>query len=110
VIRRCQLQENIDNDRLADTTSRRLLSQIAPRSGLALEHHIHIGGGIVDQDYRGNLGVILYNHSDIPFIVSRGDRIAKFICQKIYYPLLEEVKILDITERGERGFGSTGKN
>ena len=66
--------------------------------------------GIIDQDYHGNLNVILYNHSDIPFTVSRGDRIAQLICEKIYYPTLEEVKLLDITERGERGFGSTGKN
>ena len=42
----------------------------------------------------------------MPFTVSRGDRIAQLICEKIYYPILEEVKILDITERGERGFGS----
>ena len=46
--------------------------RIAPRSGLALQHHIDIGGGIVDKDYRGNIGVILYNHSDLPFIVSSG--------------------------------------
>ena len=75
---------------------------IAPRSGLALHHRIDIGGGIVDEDYRGNLGVILYNHSEIPFKVSRGDRIAQFICQKICYPILEEV--LDLTKRGEGGF------
>ena len=82
--------------------------RIAPRSGLALKHHIDIGGGIVDEDYRGNLGVILYNHSDVPFTVSRGDRIAQLICQQICYPKLEEVKVLSITERGDRGFGSTG--
>jgi len=83
--------------------------QIVPRSGLALQHHIDVGGGIVDEDYRGNLGVILCNHSDIPFPVSRGDRIARLICQQICYPVLE-VKILDISERGEEGFGSTGND
>jgi dUTP pyrophosphatase len=41
---------------------------------------IVVRGGIVDEDYRGNLGVILYNHSDIPFIVARGDRIAQLLC------------------------------
>ena len=56
--------------------------RIAPRSGLALEHHIDIGGGVIDQDYRGNLGVILFNHSDVPYAVSRGDRIAQLICEK----------------------------
>ena len=83
--------------------------RIVPRSGLALEHHTDIGGGITDQNYRSNLGVILYNHWDKPFVVSRGDRIAYIICEKNYYPILEEVKILDITKRGEGGFGSTGK-
>ena len=76
----------------------------------AKSSHIYIGGGVIDQDYRGNINFILYNHSDIPFTVSRGDRIAQLICEKIYYPTLEEVKILDITESGERGFGSRGKN
>ena len=62
----------------------------------------------MDEDYRGNLGVILYNHAEIPFTVSRYDRIAQFICQKIY-PVLE-LEILDLTERGEGGFGSTDIN
>jgi uncharacterized membrane protein len=47
----------------------------------------------VDEDYRGNLGVVLFNHSDKPFIVSRGDRIAQLICQQIYYPELQEVEV-----------------
>ena len=84
--------------------------RIAPRSGMALEHHIDVGGGVIDQDYPGNLCVILFNHSDVPYAVSRGDRIAQLICEKIYYPTLTEVQLLDITERGERGFRSTGKN
>jgi len=66
--------------------------------------------GLLDQGYCGNLGVILYNHADITFAACRGDRIAQINCEKIYYPILEEVNILDVTERGERGFGSTGKN
>lgn len=69
--------------------------RIAPRSGLALHHYLDIGGGVIDQDYRGNVGVIIYNHSDMSFSVSRGDRIAQLICEKIYYPTLKEVKILD---------------
>lgn len=56
--------------------------RIAPRSGLALKHHIDICGGVIDQDYRGNVGVIIYNHSNTPFTVSRGDRIAQLICEK----------------------------
>jgi dUTP pyrophosphatase len=83
---------------------------VAPRSGPALHHHIDIGGGILDEDYRGDLDVILYNHSEIPFTVSRGDRIAQFICQKICNPILEEVVVLDLTKQGEEGFGSSGIN
>jgi dUTPase len=49
--------------------------------------------GVVDEDYRGNVGVVLFNHSDKPFSVSRGDRIAQLICQQIYYPELQEVKV-----------------
>jgi len=45
--------------------------RIAPRSGLALAHHTDIGGGVIDQDYRGNIALIVYNHTDKPFVVSR---------------------------------------
>jgi len=57
--------------------------RITPRSGLALNHRIDllVGGGILDQACRGNVGEILYNHSDIPFIVSGGDCNAQLICQ-----------------------------
>jgi len=84
--------------------------RIAPRSGMALEHHIEVGGGVIDEDCRGNLCVILFSHSDVPYAVSQGDRIAQLICENIYYPTLTEVQILDITERGEGGFDSTGRN
>ena len=47
--------------------------RIAPRSGLALNHHVHVGGGVIDRDYRGNVGVLIYNHSDTPFIITQGD-------------------------------------
>lgn len=60
--------------------------------------------------YRGNVGVVLFNHSNEPFKVSPGDRIAQLICEKIIYPELQEVNSLDNTDRGDGGFGSTGKN
>lgn len=60
--------------------------------------------------YRGNVGVVLFNHSNEPFKVSPGDRIAQLICEKIIYPELQEVNSLDDTDRGDGGFGSTGKN
>jgi dUTP pyrophosphatase len=83
--------------------------RVAPRSGLAAKHHIDVGAGVIDEDYRGNVGVVLFNHGKEPFKVQRGDRIAQLICEKILYPELEEVsEALDTTERGTAGFGSTG--
>jgi len=84
--------------------------RVAPRSGLAAKHHIDIGAGVIDIDYRGNVGVVMFNHSQQAFEVKKGDRIAQLICEQILYPELEEAKSLDETERGEGGFGSTGKN
>lgn len=66
--------------------------------------------GVVDEDYRGNLGVVMFNHSDIDFPVTKGDRIAQLICERIFYPIIEESKSLTDTERGVGGFGSTGIN
>merc|ERR1711951_13681 len=82
--------------------------RIAPRSGLAAKHFIDIGAGVVDQDYTGNVGVVMFNHNDVPFVIKKGDRVAQLVCEKISYPELEEVQSLENTERGEGGFGSTG--
>ncbi|XP_008479744.2 deoxyuridine 5'-triphosphate nucleotidohydrolase isoform X3 [Diaphorina citri] len=82
--------------------------RIAPRSGLAWKNHIDVGAGVIDEDYRGNVGVVLFNHSDQDFKVNKGDRIAQLICQRIEYPVLQEVTNLNNTERGAGGFGSTG--
>ena len=49
--------------------------------------------GVVDEDYRGNVGVVLFNHSDAAFEVKQGDRIAQFICERILIPEVEEVKV-----------------
>merc|ERR1712098_387853 len=84
--------------------------RIAPRSGLAWKNHIDIGAGVVDEDYRGNLGVVMFNHADSVFEVKKGDRIAQLVCEKISYPELEVLDSLDETVRGEGGFGSTGTN
>lgn len=82
--------------------------RIAPRSGLAWKNHIDVGAGVIDEDYRGNIGVVLFNHSNEDFKVIKGDRIAQLICQRIEYPVLQEVTNLDNTSRGAGGFGSTG--
>ena len=63
---------------------------------------------MIDADYRGPVGVILFNHSDTDFEVKPGDRIAQLIIEKIITPEVLEVDDLDSTVRGEGGFGSTG--
>jgi dUTP pyrophosphatase len=73
-----------------------------------VKHFIDVGAGVVDYDYRGNVGVVLFNHSDADFSVSRGDRIAQLILERIAMADIEEVEELPSTERGEGGFGSTG--
>jgi dUTP pyrophosphatase len=69
-----------------------------------------VGGGVIDEDYRGNIGVILFNHSKTPFYIYRGVRVAKLICERILYPTVREAQELENTERGTAGFGSTGRN
>lgn len=72
------------------------------------KHSIDVGAGVIDADYRGPVGVILFNHSDVDFEVKIGDRIAQLIIEKIIVPDVEEVDNLDSTVRGSGGFGSTG--
>ncbi|KAG6408760.1 hypothetical protein SASPL_131781 [Salvia splendens] len=83
-------------------------ARIAPRSGLAWKHSIDVGAGVVDADYRGPVGVILFNHSEVDFEVKVGDRIAQLIIEQIVTPEVAEVDDLDATARGSGGFGSTG--
>ena len=85
-----------------------LYARIAPRSGLALKKFIDVGAGVVDSDYRGDVGVVLFNHGDQEFQVKMGDRIAQLILEKIDTPPVEEVQGHDSTVRGTGGFGSTG--
>jgi len=83
-------------------------ARVAPRSGLAWKHFIDVGAGVVDYDYRGNVGVVLFNHSEQDFEVKKGDRIAQLILERICMAPLREVDELPSTERGAGGFGSTG--
>ncbi|EGF76528.1 hypothetical protein BATDEDRAFT_14775 [Batrachochytrium dendrobatidis JAM81] len=82
--------------------------RVAPRSGLAVKNFIDVGAGVVDRDYRGPLGIVLFNFSDVDFQVKRGDRIAQLIVERIAMPEVTEVEDLDATDRGQGGFGSTG--
>lgn len=84
--------------------------RIAPRSGLAAKNGISIGAGVVDVDYTGEIRVIMFNHSDTDFEVHEGDRIAQLVFEIIFIPVMMEcVDELPDTDRGEKGFGSTGK-
>ena len=79
------------------------------RSGLAVKHSIDCGAGVVDAKYRGEIKVLLFNHSDKNFTIEPGDRIAQLLVQKVENINFLPVESLDETERNEGGFGSTGK-
>jgi dUTP pyrophosphatase len=86
-------------------------AQIRPRSGLALKHGITMlnSPGTIDADYRGEIGVIVINHGDEPFMLRSGERIAQMVVAPVTRVLLEEVEQLDDTYRGAGGFGHTGR-
>jgi dUTP pyrophosphatase len=87
-----------------------LEAQVRPRSGLAYKKGITTlnAPGTIDADYRGEVGVILINHSKEPFVIERGDRIAQLVFQWVPRVQLTQVDSLDDTERGSGGFGHTG--
>lgn len=83
--------------------------KLASRSSVAWKHNVHVAAGVIDSDYLGNLGVVLYNLSYKPFKIKKGDRIAQIIFERIdNKPEFVEVNELDKTERNEGGYGSTG--
>ena len=83
--------------------------RIAPRSGLAYKNGIDVLAGVIDCDYRGDIGVILYNTDDsADFSVKKGDRIAQIIFESCYVVNFNEIKDLGNTLRENNGFGSTG--
>lgn len=83
-------------------------AQVKSRSGLATKG-IHVGAGVIDADYRGVVKVLLMNHGSEPFSVENGAKIAQMLILPVLHPVLEEVKCLSSTARGESGFGSTGQ-
>ncbi|UOX38766.1 dUTPase [Finch poxvirus] len=85
--------------------------RIAPRSGLAYNYFIDVGAGVIDSDYRGNVGILIFNFGKEEFNICKGDRVAQIIFEKIAQPEIREalsIDAIDITERGSCGFGSTG--
>jgi dUTP pyrophosphatase len=84
--------------------------QVRPRSGLALRHGITLPNtpGTIDEDYRGEIGVILLNAGTETFTIERGARIAQAVLAPVSRAVWQEVESLDVTARNEGGFGSTG--
>ncbi len=84
-------------------------AQIRPRSGLALHHGITLlnSPGTIDADYRGEIALIVINHSDVPFVIQRGMRLAQMVIQKVFQAKWHEVSQLNDTSRGAGGFGHT---
>jgi dUTP pyrophosphatase len=85
-------------------------AQVRPRSGLAAKHGVTIlnAPGTIDADYRGEIGVILVNLGEVPFAITRGMRIAQMVVAPVARAAWAEVDVLDETQRGAGGFGSTG--
>lgn len=86
-------------------------AQVRPRSGLAVKHGITClnSPGTIDADYRGELKAVLINLSNEPQTIHPGDRIAQMVIQKVEKVILTEVNEINVTARGEGGFGHTGK-
>jgi dUTP pyrophosphatase len=86
--------------------------QVRPRSGLAIKYGVTVlnAPGTIDSDFRGKLQVILINHGPNTFSINPGDRIAQLVLARVVRARYEEAIDLSITERGEGGYGSTGRN
>jgi dUTP pyrophosphatase len=87
-------------------------AQIRPRSGLAVKHGIGLinSPGTIDADYRGEIKVAVINLGPEDYTIRRGDRVAQMVIQRVYQAQFRIVEELDGTDRGDGGFGSTGKN
>jgi dUTP pyrophosphatase len=86
-------------------------AQVRPRSGLAAKHGVTVlnSPGTIDADYRGEIDVLLINHGDAPFPIQRGERIAQMVIAPVVQAQLVPAEQLSATERGNGGFGSTGR-
>ena len=88
----------------------RLLGRVAPRSSLAIKNFMHVGARVIDSDYRGELGVMLFNFGDKDFVVNMGDRIVQLIFEKIKTHKIKETNELEGTGRGTGSYGNTSVN
>lgn len=76
--------------------------RIAPRPGLAAWHGVTVDAGVIDPDFRGNVGIVLVNRSRLPYAIHEGERIAQVICEKFEAPVVEEVAALERAPRNPR--------
>jgi dUTP pyrophosphatase len=93
---------------IATEFDQNLVALLRDRSGLA-KKGLHVLGGVIDSSYRGEWGVILVNLSDYPYIIVEGERIAQAVFVKREQPVIEPVTYLSESDRGEKGFGSSGR-
>lgn len=86
-------------------------AQVRSRSGLAFQHGVVVlnAPGTIDSDFRGEIRVLLINHGKKPYVIERGERIAQLVIARFESIVWQETPSLSVTERGENGFGSTGK-
>jgi dUTP pyrophosphatase len=78
-----------------------------PRSGLAVKHGLDTGAGVIDSQYRGEICILVFNHSDVDYQVNPGDRMAQLLIQKVERVRFIQAPELEDTTRGENGFGSS---
>ena len=82
--------------------------RVAPRSGMTVKNGIHVGAGVIDPDYTGEVGVVLFNLDDKPVVIEKNMKIAQLIIERCITPDIVVVDELNITDRGDKGWGSTG--
>ena len=85
------------------------VSLIWDKSGLSAIHGLKVFAGVVDAGYRGEYIVVLFNSSSTDYVIEKGQKVAQFLVQKVEHPTIEMVDELSDSERGEGGFGSSGK-
>ena len=103
-LKRCLIKTNI-----SIAIPKGYYGRIAPRSGLAYKNGIDVMAGVINSDYRGDVGVILYNTGIEVFSFNRGDRIAQLVIEKCHKADWVQVDDLSDTDRGDGGYGHTGK-
>jgi len=104
------LKRNLIKTNISIAIPKGYYGRIAPRSGLANKNGIDVMAGVIDSDYRGDVGVILYNTGVEAFSYNRGDRVAQLIIEKCHKADWLQVEDLSETDRGDGGYGHTGKS